>query len=631
MGDRNSLETYVSIVMQLHQEIAQCYPESREHRLDRMKIRSRLNNEGFSFLTKTLPRLGKAIDTALSGLRPLEFQGFSTRKNSALPNLLGWLLDRLFTADGYVRSDLDITALKHTRQFLYIVYKLNIPYETKTEKSVLDSFVATEHEIKNLTIPDDMEPILKQATTLVARLFNGFDPRDIVPRHGPGAVATGEECGEKSNFSRIYPALERIYPFGEYFTLGLSHVVDQLDWIQSLEVSEQPTAKVVLVPKDSRGPRLISCEPLEIQWIQQGLRESIYNRVEKHPLTRGHVNFRDQGINRELALTGSRTRKYVTLDMKDASDRVSLQLVERLFGGTTLCEALLASRSVATRLPDGSVVHLSKFAPMGSAVCFPIEALCFWALAVSVLHRSGRSLRYALRNVWVYGDDIITTDKDYHLLLRTFPKVGLKFNLGKCCVAGFFRESCGCDAYKGVDVTPVRMRTTWSHRKRSAEELTSYTAFSNALYERGYWVTAGLVRDLVESRYGPLLEIPDGCKSVLGFVRDHVNHHASAKARGIPTRFNRETHVLEYKTWTVRPKYKTYTVDGWRETLRSITARKHSLTYLSHDRVESIIGQPIEVDQSGSNFSRYALPRRSCLKRGWRPINSLSVTLLPWL
>ena len=608
MGNHNSLEVYTSLTVQLIHDIAQCYPEVRESHYDISKLKHRIDSEGISFLTKSLPKLGKAIDFALSSDTPLQVSGFKLRPKTAIPLFLGWLLERVFTDQGYVRSDPDITALRHLRQVLYFMYKLKLPYDEKTENSVLQSFVNTQKELSALEFSDCVEPMLRQATTFLSRLLGGFDVRDITPRHGPGAVATGEESGEKSNFSRIYSHTEALYPFTEYFVLGVSQVADQLHWIQSLEVLEHGTAKVVLVPKDSRGPRLISKEPLELQWIQQGIQKQLYAWIENHPLTRGRVNFTDQSINRRLSLLSSRNKKYVTLDMKDASDRVTLKLVERLFSGTSLLGGLKASRSEFTQLPDGSLVHLSTFAPMGSAVCFPVEALCFYALAVAVLHLHGRK---GNPDVYVYGDDIIVREEDYHLLLQYFPLVGLKFNVGKCCTAGFFRESCGCDAFMGVEVTPIRLRTVWCHREiRDASELTSYVELSNSLWDAGYWTTANLIKDIVESRYGPLPYVRESYRYVdlagrpsidnsplIGWHRSHVHELSSNRALRFKRRFCLRTHKLQYWTWIVRPVKKTYQVDGWRECLRVLN-----------------------TGSTRADTGVYALPHRICLRRGWASV-----------
>jgi hypothetical protein len=618
MVDKNSLETYVSLTVQLYHDIAQCYPCTRESHLDLKKLRSRVDFEGISFLTKSLPKLGKAIDTALHSDLPLLITGFVLRRGSAIPRFLGWLIEKVFTSEGYVRSDPDITALRHLRQFLYFTYKLKLPYDKTTESSVVESFVRTQQELHSLEFPECVSPILREARSFITRLFGGLAVRDIIPRHGPGAVSTGEEIGEKSNFSRIYRHTEMMYPFTEYFMLGLNQVVDQLDWIDSLESLPHGTASVVLVPKDSRGPRLISKEPLELQWIQQGIQKLLYSWIERHPMTRGFVNFTSQSINRTLALESSRTYQYVTLDMKDASDRVTLKLVEKLFSGTSLFDALIASRSEYTRLPDGKEVHLSTFAPMGSAVCFPIEAICFYALAVSVLHlHLHKGLKHPV--VFVYGDDIIVEREAYPLLLQYFPQVGLKFNLEKCCVGGSFRESCGCDAFLGVDVTPIRLRTTWSSSMiRDASELISYVELSNSLWEAGYWRTATSIQQMVEARYGLLPfvrakfsyrdlagRICVNSSSLIGWYRPHVSESIANRGR-LKVRLNPKLHRIEYRNWIIRPVKKLYDTDGWRECLRVLNTAVHNY-------------EPDLIKRSSthSDTSVYALPHRVCLRRGW--------------
>lgn len=526
---------YLELVLDLYRDIADCYGIcSKTRRIEIRVIRNRWRHEGESFLTKGLPRFGKAIDIAMSRGTPLLIPGWETRPESAIPQFLGWLLERVFGTDGYELPEPEAMAVKHLRQLSYTMYKLEVPYEPETAQAVIDSFVRTEEDITASWQEDHLlfDLWLDRARDLVTRTLSPLDPFGIKPKHGPGAVSTGEGVLEKSFFSRIYRPLERIYPFMEWMRFNLNHVAHSYEADQgNLEVLDRATAKVVLVPKDSRGPRLISCEPLEIQWIQQGLAHAMVRQIELSPYTRGQVNFTSQEVNRRLALKGSLGGTWVTLDMKEASDRVSCKLVERLFAGhPRLLEALMAARSQATLLPNGTVLELSKFAPMGSATCFPVEALCFWALAVSAIavEQTMRALgyssdedRYPLleyangaftkrciprsairKSVYVYGDDIIVSEKDYVTLMQWLPRVGLMFNADKCCTARFFRESCGCDAYRGVDVTPVRLRTVWCGRRTDPRGLESYVAFSNAMYGLGHYRTAHRAKRLVEALYG---------------------------------------------------------------------------------------------------------------------------------
>lgn len=640
MGSHNSLSVeYTDLYRQILLDIAMCYSDSEPER-DWNKIQKRFSQEGMAFLTKNLPRLGKAVDIAIQGELPLLPIGFKTYRG--VPKLFGFLFQRVFGSDSYVRSDADVRALMHLRQLLYFAYKLELPYDEKDEQSVLSTFVAVENEIKNLVI-DPRDPVIKRARSFITTVLSGLCHRDIIPRHGPGSVSTGERGAEKSAFSRIYGKLEVEYPFTEYFFLNANHVADRVRGMSTLEVLDAGTAKVVLVPKDSRGPRLISCEPLENQWIQQGQMSKLVGRLESHPLTRGHVNFTDQTVNREMALSSSVSTEYVTLDMKDASDRVSVALVEQLFCGSSWLAALMASRSSSTRLPSGQVIELYKFAPMGSAVCFPVEALCFYALAVSALqvHRQ-RSRMVAAASVYVYGDDIICRREDYPTIMEQLERFGLLFNRSKCCVSGLFRESCGCDAYNGVDITPVRLRKTWCRSRTDAASLVSYVELSNNLHARGYILAAEYVKQSVERLYGRLpivsytmgesqggdlisrieesartqqcsrvqmnLEPTHGSKDryagflsrsgqVIGFFRPEVTPRPYNARANVRYRFNAKLQRLEMYGYTIAPVYTDQGEGEWEHYFR---------TFLSKSR--------------GVQRGRYTVARRSRLKRGWAPI-----------
>jgi hypothetical protein len=615
MSVQNSLVSfYGTLVKSVYRDIAECYTVATSvQKVEIDLIDRRLDKEGLSFLTKTLPAFGKAIDTALSTGRALSVPAFKKRKDSQLPRFLGWLLEHVFCNDGVEHNSLFMAlpgteidacvALRHLRNFLYILYKLEIPHDENDENRVLSEFVQTDAALVESDEAIRSSSMVRRAGIFCASVFGTLDPLDVSPRHGPGAVATGEKTVEKAKFARIYSKLEQVYPFTEYFCYNMSHVVDCYQEFDSLELLDEATAKVVLVPKDSRGPRLISCEPLEIQWIQQGLGRRMVSRLENHPLTSGHVNFTCQDVNRSLALSGSTDGQWVTLDMKEASDRVSLTLVECVFSRCPeLLSAMIACRSSRTQLPCGTIVDLKKFAPMGSCLCFPVESFCFYALIVSALMETlGYSRRKALERVYVYGDDIIMRVEDYDVALQHLPSVGLKFNLLKCCTHGFFRESCGMDAYRGVCVTPVRVRTVWCHHRKAPEVLTSYVALRNALYGIGYYRSAQFIKAQIKRVYGRLpwtqkFDIaPNGAwiatSSAPAYATESVGKATNLKFKKRLNRYFR----IEVKTYYSEP-VKARSTDSWWELLR-----RHSA------------GFPM-------GGGAYALPRRNRLKRGFREV-----------
>lgn len=617
---------YAGLVSAMYRDIAQCYsvPQGQQ-KAELRKIEERSSAEGFSFYTKTLPAYGKAVDTALSTGRRFATKAFSKRlSNSEVPQFLGWLLNRVFTEKGRELETPDPLALKHFRQLVYLLYKLEIPYEKKTEETVISSFVYTDAELAQYDLREEAilrgdsysvrhqrigaDEWLTGARAAIARVIAPLDPTGINPCHGPGAVATGEDILEKTFFKRIYSEVEKVYPFTEYMMFNLEHVAEAIkDGDLDVVCENIATAKVVLVPKDSRGPRLISCEPLEIQWLQQGLKRILVERIESFRDTSGFVNFTDQGVNRKLALQGSKDGRWVTLDMKDASDRVSLSLVKYLFqDNPKFLAALIATRSGQTRLPNGQIVTLNKFAPMGSALCFPVEALIFWALSVSAIRctwpETARKRR--LDQVYVYGDDIIVSDKVYTTLLQHLPLVGLKFNEGKCCTARFFRESCGCDAYDGVDVTPIKLKTVWSPRRSNTACLESYVALSNAMQGLGYTETAHYVATKVEEVWGRIpytnnySTSPNGAwvaktAGVAWCIDQALASKCNRLLPFIPRRWNSALHREEVRTWSSVPLKRKTKADGYAEMLRR------------------------QSDGYGSHGGVYAITRRNRLNRVW--------------
>jgi len=562
MEIQNSLvEHMLGMFASLLRDVANNYADmSVNHDLDYVKTRSA--KEGASFFTKSLPLIGKHIDASLSNGTPLAIPGLARAKGRTTPRFLGKLFERVFDYEGRELLCACPLSVRHLRQLAYFFYKLELPYAKSTNDSVIRQFTATDADLANLP------PLLEgdQATLHIAQLLIREIVADVrvegfIPRHGPGAVSTGEKHWGKMRFERFYPSLDEVFTYCDYFYSGAMDICDNYHKLQCCVPSYTPTAKVVLVPKDSRGPRLISCEPVEYQFVQQAVAQELIRVLESHRLTARRVNFTDQSINQRYAMLGSLGAPWVTLDMKDASDRVSLRLVEELFAGTHLLPYLLASRSKATRLPDGKIVTLNKFAPMGSALCFPVEALVFWALSVACniqadsdpVH-SRDKLERAAMNVTVYGDDLIMRAADYGAALQFFPKVGLMFNQKKCCTSGFFRESCGVDAYKGVNVTPVRYRTVWVPRSQDTKQLLSSVELSNHLYSHGYWETADLWMELIVRKYGPI-PIIDHDRPV-GFICFRRLTSAVYEPVKLPTKWCKKHHRVLIKTLVpISPRY----------------------------------------------------------------------------
>lgn len=462
----------------------------------------RLSAEGESFLTKTLPAFGKVIDLALQGNRPLATAAFKKRRGSALPLFLGALLERVFLDDGWVRDQPCVRSIRLLRQICFWCKKIEKGFSDESLRKATADVIAIDGELPAANTIIDSRTV-RVARAIVRAVFRRMDSFiQYAPQHGPGSVAGGEGVIQKRRFRRSYSQLERRFrPIPNFFSLR--DAAEDPDRVLSRMACEYGLSETCFVEKDSSGPRVIGLEPAEYQWCQQRLKNYLYAHLERHRITRGHVNFTDQSINRELT---AKWADFDTLDMSKASDRNSLALVRALFHGTWILDWLEASRTPGTVLPNGDVLMFKKYAPMGSATCFPVQAMVYYALACACLHVSGGwPLQLALRNVFVYGDDLIVPHGNFSELKQCFEEVFLKFNEDKCCTHGKFRESCGMDAYNGEDVTPVRMRKVYP--RRSTTDLIPLVKHANSLAMAGYWASSLSFREAALATFPQLRDL----------------------------------------------------------------------------------------------------------------------------
>lgn len=514
-------------------------------------------------ILKDLPICGKEFNRLLA-LGDEESFSFGAVDGLSLP-----LPDRLFNyyLEGVrVRSWAAVRAL---RQVLDLLSKLETPTPIDPQDAIA-SWVR-----RNASLPTEMpeSQLIRNASAVNAILLWGIDLRDIKPRHGPGAVASREKPWAKMGFGHMFKSMEGEYPYTDYMFLNYTHLCDELASLDKVVEKDYPVTRLVAVPKDFRGPRLISVEPLETQWIQQGQARALMDRLEQHPLSRGHVNFASQEVNRTLALLSSESGQFATIDLKDASDRVSTSLVRAILPKGVL-KLLEASRSHATLLPQNAEVELRMFAPMGSAVCFPLESLVFYSVIIGALQRQDSQKRSPthedvkrhMRHVFVYGDDIIIKTEHFDLVMQALEEVGLQVNLNKCCAGPRFRESCGMDAYDGQDVTPVRLK---HYPCRSTPvSLASSCDYINRLNELGLVRCSSFLERWTSREFGP---IPRSARDLPLTIR--VSHSAEAglyNHEHFKDRKNPGLQCYEYKVPVLAYSYAKSRLPSWSEAFRAI-------------------------------------------------------------
>lgn len=512
---KSNASVYLEVLQVVYGDACSKCPADVFDLRDLKTIRSRVEHRGLSELTITLPDFCKDLERSLAEGRisPTFFRSF--KKNGAMPAFLQGMLGKLFDRKtGEILDEKDSPAyVEAIRQICLVFKKVELPCSPERRSAAVENFIAVE-QINEVFDPDaDMlSEFASVSDVLWADMLGDIQPDMLVPRHGPGATAEGISGNKKYRWQYWYERLEDYFPilgWGYPVSAALESDFENVTFVPT--DGEKPV-KVTLVPKTLKSPRVIAIEPVCMQYAQQAIRGVLYDRCETDELTAGHVNFRDQSVNQRLALTSSKTGRFATIDLSDASDRVPHGLAMYMFASNPwLRGAVDACRSTSARLPDGRVIApLHKFASMGSALCFPVESMYFYTIALAALLRrhdlsaTRENLWRVSREVYVYGDDMVVPADDAGMVLSYLQRYNCKVNASKSFWTGKFRESCGVDAYDGKDVTPVYVRQECPQNRRQASQIVSWVATANLFYLKGYWKTAAYMFKACERVVGSL-------------------------------------------------------------------------------------------------------------------------------
>jgi len=473
---------------------------------------SRYQREGMSFLTITLPALDDALLKGLTQGRLTRnmFTGFrSVSKRRNLPALLSGYFRRIFDDDGFVLDEPDVCAIAAIRQVTRLFKKVELPCSEPRVKAAYERYRSNDGEVDWRSRNCHFDSGL--FSTVSGILWSGLEvfagQLYCFPSiFGPGATAERLKRNERNTVKAWPKRSEGFFPSS--FHAASSEHSDSLSGIRFVEEEEEEPVRVVQVPKTLKTPRTISVEPSYTMLMQQSIAKPLMVWLESKEFGFQSIRFVDQSINRRLARAGSLDGSLATIDLKDASDLVSNDLVQTIFRGPcpTFLGFIQSCRTTKARMPDKTIVPLRKFASMGSALCFPIEAMVFFTIIMYALVKSSgrvpsrRLLQALAKDVAVYGDDIIVPSLMAPVVMETLEAFGLKVNHDKSFHTGLFRESCGGDYYNGVDITPVYVRQ-WDDTGTlsSASQLVAYTALSNTFYTKGLWHVSQSIRDHVES------------------------------------------------------------------------------------------------------------------------------------
>jgi len=495
--------------------------------LDIKTVESRTEHEGLSFLAITLADLGKATQKWLNQgfVVPSDAPSFKKARLTGFPLFLGGFLGRVFDpCSGALLDVPDIEAIYALRQLTLGFSKIALPGEDlsqssstrvvnpRRERRAMSDYVQCEQEVRESDArldPSYMEDFRRMSDMLFGEVFAKVD-RDIhwgrlQPKHGPGAVADRLSSNGKYNMRTWTTRLQPVMPAEEFLIPNQSFKADLGRGINFLEPGAELPVRVITVPKTLKTPRIIAIEPAAMQYAQQALLGSILSAISEDGFLSRVIGFDDQDPNRGMARQGSLSGDLATLDLSEASDRVSNQHVRAMLRDyPDLLRAVDAARSRKADVPGERVMRLAKFASMGSALCFPFEAMVFLTVILlgierelsAPLSRDDIVTRYR-KQVRVFGDDLIVPVDNVLSVVDELENFGFRVNISKSYWTGRFRESCGREYYEGQDVSIVKVRQVLPTRRQDADGVIAAVALRNQLYWAGLWGAAAMLDKLL--------------------------------------------------------------------------------------------------------------------------------------
>lgn len=392
----------------------------------------------------------------------------------------------------------------------FLLYCKKVAYQDEAfNQTAFRGWLENEERLAALSLPD-----LTGLKTVMSVLTRNFTPSNPYGKFGPGAVSERYKgsIGKSSSF-RMSPMLARAFTRGNIFTEFKARVplkgVPSMRF-HSLKRRRSKVSRLTFVAKDLKTSRSICIEPNADMFFQQMVLKDFLNIFEGD--LSNFIDLHDQSRNQRAALYGSITGELDTLDLSSASDLLSMDLVKRIMPRKVLYW-LLATRSKRVLTKDGTEHILNKFAPMGSALCFPVQCLVFFGVIVycsTIWNKNGdlwttdiderdveetlrsyepsmaRSTVRFLHSPLVYGDDLVTDYRISEMVIQVLESLGFKVNTSKSYFSSCaFRESCGEFYWNGFYITPLRflIKPDWGANRIS--QYASNVAHINTCFDHG--------------------------------------------------------------------------------------------------------------------------------------------------
>lgn len=329
--------------------------------------------------------------------------------------------------------------------------------DTTLDSCARDDFVKRNAEISSLQISG--QAWLTEIQLVLERVLLSGDCQTNVVTFGAavdaGKLGPGSSVGSLQNdfYTKMFcgPISYTSETLKEIFLRSLSP-----RWAKAIAENPYGFMKVLggklsTVPKDSTKNRTISVEPVLNMYFQLGAKSILERLLKKHFF----IDVTNQPEkNKALAQIGSTDASFATIDLRNASDCLSLSLANKVLPREVL-DVLSHMRcdQVADR---GKQVRLGMLSTMGNGFTFALMTMVLAAL-VKVTYLE-LDIPFEPGNFGVFGDDIIVRSEAASVVMARLELMGFVINTDKTFTVGYFRESCGGDFFHGKNVRGIYLK-----------------------------------------------------------------------------------------------------------------------------------------------------------------------------
>lgn len=283
---------------------------------------------------------------------------------------------------------------------------------------------------------------------------------------GPGVTSscTGDQTGLAEKFRSEIDAtrdsLKLVKPLFGVSQLWSKAQMNDLLFSEPCSVIPVPRVvefdRLAFVPKKANTDRTVGIPATFNIYLQKAVGSHMRKRLRL-----GGVDLNSQLRNQELARLSSVTGHLATLDLKSASDTISIEVVWDLLP-YEWARRLDDIRHKYYQNPDGEISRYEKFSAMGNGFTFELESLLFFGLCVGTCQHLG----LPTEEIGIYGDDLIVPTDAAPLLTDVLSYCGFTLNKQKSFTTSAFRESCGADWFLGINVRPIFLKEEISDTSR---------------------------------------------------------------------------------------------------------------------------------------------------------------------